>query len=184
MTAAAQPQRTQPSSATNQTHSLMKTKAKLHPTANSLSAQIRDHSVQVLNQALADLSDLYSQAKQAHWNVRGPKFAMLHELFDRVADMVEPYLDTIAERATALGGTAAGTVRMAAAASALPEWPSNLASEDQFTRALTERFAAAANSVRKAIDTTAEAGDADTADLLTEVSRDLDKALWFLEASA
>jgi starvation-inducible DNA-binding protein len=157
---------------------------KLHATANNLPAQTRERSVQVLNQALADLSDLYSQAKQAHWNVRGPKFMMLHELFDRVAGMVEEHLDAIAERVTALGGTAAGTVRMAAAASALPEWPANLTSEDQFTRALTERFAKAANAVRAGIDTTAQAGDADTADLLTTVSLDLDKALWFLEASA
>jgi len=159
-------------------------KAKLHTTGNDLSAKTRVQSVALLNQALADLSDLYSQAKQAHWNVRGRKFFMLHELFDKLAGMVETHLDDIAERATALGGEARGTVRMASQASQLPEWPARLADQDAFTRTLTERFALAANSVRAAIDTAAGAGDADTADLLTGVSRDLDKALWFLEASA
>lgn len=158
--------------------------AKLHPTANSLSAKTRAQSVALLNQALADLSDLYSQTKQAHWNVRGKKFIMLHELFDKLANEVEEYLDMIAERATALGGTARGTVRMAAASSRLPEFPAQPGNEDNFTKALTQRFALAANSVRAAVDVAAESGDADTADLFTDVSRDLDKALWLLEASA
>jgi starvation-inducible DNA-binding protein len=157
---------------------------KLHPTANSLSAKTRAQSVALLNQALADLSDLYSQTKQAHWNVRGKKFIMLHELFDKLAGEVEEHLDTIAERATALGGTAHGTVRMAAASSKLPEFPAHPGNEDNFTKVLTQRFALAANSIRAAIDASSTAGDADTADLFTAVSRDLDKALWFLEASA
>ena len=158
-------------------------KNKLHVTANSLPAKARAGSVALLNQALADLSDLYSQAKQAHWNVRGRKFFMLHELFDKLAGMVEAQLDDIAERATALGGEARGTVRMAAHASQLPEWPARIADQDAFTLALTGRFVLAANSVRDAIDAAASLGDADTADLLTGVSRELDKALWFLEAS-
>lgn len=159
-------------------------KAKLNPTTNSVSARAREQSIALLNQALADLADLYSQTKQAHWNVRGKKFFMLHELFDKLAAMVEPYLDTIAERTTALGGEARGTVRMAAGASKLPEFPERLTDEEAFTHAVTERFALAANSLRAAVDATANAGDADTADLFTEISRDLDKALWFLEASA
>ena len=159
-------------------------KAKLHPSGNDLSAKARAQSIALLNQALADLSDLHSQAKQAHWNVRGRKFFMLHELFDKLAGMVEAHLDDIAERATALGGEARGTVRMASQGSQLPEWPARLTDQDAFTSALTERFTLAANPVRAAIDAAAGAGDADTADLLTGVSRDLDKALWFLEASA
>jgi len=158
--------------------------AKLHATGNDLPAKARKQSIALLNQALADLSDLYSQTKQAHWNVRGRKFFMLHELFDKLAGVIEEHLDDIAERATALGGEARGTVRMAAQASKLPEWPARLADQDAFTKALTQRFVLAANSIRAAIDTSAGAGDADTADLLTGVSRELDKALWFLEASA
>jgi starvation-inducible DNA-binding protein len=157
---------------------------KLNSTANDLTVQTRAGSIALLNQALADLSDLYSQTRQAHWNVRGRKFIMLHELFDKLAGMVEEHLDDIAERATALGGVASGTVRMAATASKLPEWPARLGGEDDFVKALQERFGLAANSARAALSATAEAGDADTADLFTAVSRDLDKALWFLEASA
>lgn len=159
-------------------------KNKLNATANNLPARVRERSVAALNQVLADLTDLWSQAKQAHWNVRGPKFYALHKLFDEVAGVAEAPLDDLAERAVALGGVAQGTVRMAAAASQLPEWPAALANEDAFTAALKERFAIAANAVRTAIDVAANAGDADTADLLTGISRDLDKALWFLEASA
>ncbi len=159
-------------------------KNKLNVTANNLPARVRERSVAALNQVLADLTDLWSQAKQAHWNVRGPKFYALHKLFDEVAGMVEAPLDDIAERAVALGGTARGTVRMAAASSQLPEWPMAPATEEAFTAALKDRFAVAANAVRAAIDAAAQAGDADTADLLTGISRDLDKALWFLEASA
>lgn len=159
-------------------------KTKLNPTQNNLSSRARERSVALLNQTLADLTDLWTQAKHAHWNVRGPKFYALHKLFDEVAGMVEAPLDDIAERVVALGGAASGTVRMAASASRVPEWPANLTDEDAFTAALTQRFAVAANAVRAAIDESAQAGDANTADLFTGVSRDLDKALWFLEASA
>jgi starvation-inducible DNA-binding protein len=109
---------------------------------------------------------------------------MLHELFDKLAAVVEAPIDDVAERVTALGGTAYGTVRQAASGSSLPEFPEGLANEDAFTKALTQRYALAANAIRVAIDLTAAAGDADTADLFTGISRELDKALWFLEASA
>ena len=159
-------------------------KTRLRATGNDLPAKAREQVVALLNQGLADLSDLYSQSKQAHWNVRGKKFFMLHELFDKLAGMVEEQLDDIAERATALGGEAHGTVRMAAQGSQLPEWPARLAEQDAFTSTLAQRFVLAANSIRAAIATSAGLGDADTADLFTSVSRELDKALWFLEASA
>lgn len=157
-------------------------KTKLNPTKNSLAAKTREKSVALLNQALADLSDLYSQTKQAHWNVRGKRFYQLHKLFDELAELVEKHLDPIAERATSLGGYAEGTVRMAASASRLKEWPTHTRDEEKFVAELTARFASAANAIRAAIDSADDAGDADTADLFTGVSRDLDEALWFLEA--
>lgn len=155
--------------------------AKLHGTKIKLDPNTRAQSALLLNQALADLGDLASQTKQAHWNVKGPQFYSLHLLFDSLADTVEGHLDTIAERITTLGGTANGTVRQAAAHSVLPEFPANYEGM-ACVNALIERFGAAANSVRAAVDSTAGAGDADTADLFTAVSRDLDKSLWFLEA--
>jgi starvation-inducible DNA-binding protein len=138
--------------------------------------------VALLNQQLADTFDLYGQAKQAHWNVKGPQFHQLHELFDDLADQVSGYVDLIAERATALGGTALGTVRMAAEASRLTEYPLDAGGSLQHVEALAERFAALAATTRSAIEAAEKEGDAATADLLTEVSRGLDKSLWFLEA--
>jgi len=136
----------------------------------------------LLNQHLADSFDLMSQVKQAHWNVKGPQFWQLHKLFDEVAEQAEGWVDEIAERVVALGGYATGTVRMAAAASTLPELPTDITGGTDYVRAVAARLAAFSNSAREAIDATDKLGDADTADLFTEVSRDADKYLYFLEA--
>ncbi len=154
----------------------------LSPTLNNLSLNTRELSVNHLNRSLATLADLYSQVKHAHWNVRGHHFAALHKLFDDLAESIEDHLDDIAERVTALGGAAQGTVRHAAATTALPEFPANAFEGIGCVTALAERYAKAGALVRQAIDETAKAGDAGTSDLFTGVSRDLDKALWFLEA--
>jgi len=154
----------------------------MHSTKNSLGKATRTKVNELLNQSLADLSDLYSQTKQAHWNVRGPSFIALHKLFDDLADAVEENIDPVAERITALGGEAQGTVRMAAKSSALPEFPAKLGSDLAFVDALIERFAKVANSVRAQVDKTADLGDTGSSDLLTGVSRALDQALWMLEA--
>ena len=157
-------------------------KSRLFTTKNDLSLDIRKKAIILLNQQLADTSDLYSQIKQAHWNVKGMHFIQLHELFDKLADAVEDYVDLIAERVTALGGTALGTARMAADASRLPEYPLDAVDGRQHVEALTARFADLAKTSRAAIDAASSFEDVDTADLFTEVSRGLDKHLWFLEA--
>jgi starvation-inducible DNA-binding protein len=151
-------------------------------TSIDLPADRRRKLVTLLNQHLADTFDLYGQAKQAHWNVKGPQFLQLHELFDSLAGQLQGFVDLIAERATALGGTALGTVRMAAAASRLAEYLPEGPGGREHVETLARRFAALAATTRSAIGTAEDLGDADTADLLTEVSRGLDKALWFLEA--
>jgi starvation-inducible DNA-binding protein len=158
-------------------------KSKSNPTGNSVPPKARESSVALLNQALADLGDLYSQTKQAHWNVRGKNFYSHHLLFDSVAETAEAHWDDVAERAIQLGGYARGTSRMTARATNLPEWPENLATEAEFVTAVVERFTLVANSIRAGIDAAAKLGDADTADLFTEISRKLDKSLWMLEAS-
>jgi starvation-inducible DNA-binding protein len=142
----------------------------------------REELVPLLNRQLALLSDLYSQTKQAHWNVKGLNFYQLHKLFDDLAEAVEPFVDTVAERVTALGGTAMGTVRMAASNSQLPEYPSEPQDGEGHLRCLTERFAQAAASVREAIHASEEHEDPTTADLMTEISGKLDESLYFLEA--
>jgi starvation-inducible DNA-binding protein len=147
-----------------------------------LSASTRDKMIELLNQQLADTADLYSQTKQAHWNVKGPDFYALHLLFDALAAKRSDESDEIAERVTAIGGYATGTVRMAAANSQVPELATSIDSGIDYVQALVERYAIHANAVRAAIDKADKAGDVDTADLLTQISRELDKDLWFLQA--
>jgi starvation-inducible DNA-binding protein len=152
------------------------------PTRIDLPKDVRLEVIGILNQHLADTLDLYTQSKQAHWNVKGIEFFQLHELFDTVAESIFPYVDMIAERITALAGTAMGTVRASAKNSALPEYPMEVVEGRQHLEALTERYAAYARAVRKSIDRCQNIGDASTADLLTEVSRAVDKDLYFLES--
>lgn len=151
-------------------------------TSIDLAQKVRVAMVDLLNQHLADTFDLYSQVKQAHWNVKGPQFIALHKLYDDLAEELLEYGDMIAERATALGGAALGTARMAAANSRLPEFSAGPVGSMESVNLLVQRYAQYAEAVRASIDTADEAGDMSTSDLLTEVSRGTDKALWFLEA--
>src|SRR5262245_11585263 len=151
-------------------------------TRNDLPADARAKLVSLLNQQLADTFDLMSQTKFAHWNVKGPTFIALHKLFDKLAGMLQEHVDEIAERATALGGVAMGTARQAAAMSHTPEFPANTFKGQDVVAALAERFAAVGKATREAIDAADNLHDRDTADLFTEVSRDLDQGLYFLEA--
>ena len=157
-------------------------KQKLYATRNDLAEGIRVQVIKILNQTLAATLDLKTQTKQAHWNVKGMDFLQLHELFDEMATELEGYVDMVAERVTALGGIAMGTARIAAAESILPEYALEAVSGEEHVTALADRFGAYAKHVREAIDTTDELGDADTADLYTEISRTIDMRLWFLEA--
>ncbi len=156
--------------------------AKMISSHNDLPQDTRQQMVQLLNQQLADTFDLFSQTKQAHWNVKGSDFYQLHELYDELAGQLVEFVDLIAERATALGGVAAGTARMAASATRLDEFSSSPVGSMESVRMLVERYAALAQSTRQGIDRADQAKDRDTADLFTEISRELDKSLWFLEA--
>jgi starvation-inducible DNA-binding protein len=163
--------------------SVMKTAlAPTFSTKLDLPENTRQPLITLLNERLADTADLYSQVKQAHWNVKGPAFFQLHQLFDQLAAELFPFVDLVAERATALGGVAMGTVRMAAAGSALPEYPMDATEGQRHLKALIDRYAVFAANIRKAIDVADERHDRSTADLFTEISRVADKQLWFLEA--
>lgn len=156
--------------------------AKSFRTRIDIAPAARKDLVALLNRQLADTFDLYSQVKEAHWNVKGANFIALHELFDRLAADLLPFADDLAERATALGGFAAGTVRRAAAATRLPELRDSKLDGLALVESLAAAYAKLAASTRAGIEEATAADDADTADLLTEVSRGLDKSLWFLEA--
>ncbi|GAB5492457.1 MAG: DNA starvation/stationary phase protection protein Dps [Phototrophicaceae bacterium] len=138
--------------------------------------------IELLNQHLADLFDLYSQTKQAHWNVRGIHFMQLHELFDELAGQLPEFTDMVAERANSLGGYAMGTARMSAENSRLPEFPTDVVDGTEMVEVLADRWATYAASARDAIAKAEELEDIDTSDLFTGISRAVDKSLWFIEA--
>lgn len=154
----------------------------MHKTKIDLNKGDREKIIEILNSSLADASDLKSQAKQAHWNVKGMSFIALHELFDQVATEVEAYTDLIAERITTLGGTALGTIRVAANRSSLSEYPLEIIDGADHVDALSSALSDFGKKIRKNIDETDELGDKDTADIFTEISRGIDKSLWFVEA--
>lgn len=154
----------------------------MHKTRNDLNKRVRGQMVELLNARLADALDLAAQAKQAHWNVRGANFIALHELFDKLHGVANEAVDDIAERAVALGGIACGTVQTVARSSTLPPYSEKLATSKAHLQALAAAVARFGANVRQASDGAAQAGDADTADLFTGVSREADKYLWFLEA--
>lgn len=155
---------------------------RLYPTCNDVPAPSREQIVVLLNKRLADCIDLQTQTKTAHWNVKGPSFIALHKLFDDINDTVVEYVDLIAERAVQLGGIAQGTARTVAQRSELDEYPMDIGDGQEHLRALTGALARFGARIRHAIEQAAGLDDPGTADLFTEVSRGIDKALWFVEA--
>ncbi len=153
----------------------------MYETRNDLPQETRSQMVTLLNARLADAVDLRTQIKVAHWNVKGPEFIALHELFDEVAASVDEYVDLIAERAVQLGGVAEGTARQAAEKSTLDEYGADGGAEEHVP-AVADALADFGRSARQAIASTSDAGDQDTADIFTEISRGVDKWLWFVEA--
>ena len=151
-------------------------------THNTLTEIIRAQSVELLNKHLAAAIDLHAQVNQVHWNVRGPNFIAVYELFDKVSEHVEDYSDMLAERAGGLGGTAHGTIQIAVERSFLIPYPHGIADAASHLFAVAAMLAAFGQSARDAITASAEFGDADTADLFTEISRGIDQQLWFVEA--
>ena len=155
---------------------------KTHKTKNDLPSNTKATVIGLLNEALASVVDLALITKQAHWNLKGPQFIAVHELLDNFRKLLDKHSDTIAERAVQLGGTALGTTQSVAATSKLKAYPTDIYKIHDHLAELIERYGDVANLVRKSIDEADDAGDANTADIFTAASRDLDKSLWFLEA--
>ncbi len=159
-----------------------KSKTRTFPTHIDIPAEKRAALIEGLNRHLAETFDLYSQVKQAHWNVKGKDFYQLHLLFDEIAEEIEPFIDLLAERVTLLGGYANGTARMAAEHSDLPEYPTDAVEGREHIEALVERFGQYVGPIRAASIEADDIGDPATADLYNDISRVADKRLWFLEA--
>jgi starvation-inducible DNA-binding protein len=156
----------------------------MHTTHNVLSENIRTQTPEILNRRLAAAVDLHGQLKQTHWNVRGPTFIGVRELFDKVAGEAESYFDLLAERAAGLGAVAEGTVQVAAERSFLVPYSLRIADETEHIFAIAATLAAFGQSAREAIGQSVTIGDADTADLFTENSRCIDHQLWLVESHA
>ena len=170
--------RTRPSAA----RSVNAPRDELGPTKNDLPEDTRREAVRLLNQRLAECLDLAAQCKQAHWNVKGPAFIALHKLFDEVYAGIQEYADLIAERIVQLGGIAEGTARIVAERSALIDYPLGLSTGEEHVAALSDALSEFGRTARLGIDEMNDLEDADSADILTEISRGVDKWLWFVEA--
>jgi starvation-inducible DNA-binding protein len=154
----------------------------LFATKNDLPEDKRVEVIGLLNQRLAEAIDLQTQCKQAHWNVKGPSFIGLHKLFDEINADVENYVDLIAERVVQLGGTAEGTIGAVEERSKLPDYPIGIATGPEHVAALSDALSAFGRAARITIEEMNELEDADSADMLTDISRAVDKWLWFVEA--
>ena len=157
-------------------------KAATLPTRNDVKTNAKQVSIAVLQGCLVDGIDLYNATRQAHWNVKGPHFGQLHTLFEDFYGQLATGTDDLAERIVQLGGTAVGTTQALAQGTRLEPYPTDVYDGMAHVRQLSQRYAQVAKTLREGIDQTDEAGDADTADLLTEQSRAVDKMLWMLEA--
>lgn len=155
---------------------------KNYQTRNDLNSNAKKVSIDLLNARLADAIDLSLIAKQAHWNVKGPQFIAIHEMFDGFRANLDVHVDTIAERAVQLGGTALGTSQAIAERTSLKPYPTDIYKTKDHLAALIDCYAVAAKNARQAIDEAEEADDMVTADIFTAYSHSLDKSLWFLEA--
>jgi starvation-inducible DNA-binding protein len=151
-------------------------------TLNDTPDNAKTVSIGVLQACLTDTVDLYNATRQAHWNVKGPHFGQFHTLFENFYTQLAEGADELAERIVQIGGTAMGTTQALAQGTRLAPYPTDLHDGMGHVKALSERYAQVAKALRAGIDETDEAGDADTADLLTSESRAVDKMLWMLEA--
>src|SRR5881396_919151 len=155
---------------------------KLYATKNDLPETSRVEVIGLLNQRLAEAIDLQTQCKQAHWNVKGPSFIGLHKLFDDINESVEGYVDLIAERIVQLGGIAEGTIGVVEARSTIVDYPLTLSTGAEHVAALSDALSGFARTARVGIEEMQELKDADSADMLTDISRGVDQWLWFVEA--
>ncbi|WP_237217073.1 DNA starvation/stationary phase protection protein Dps [Falsiroseomonas oryziterrae] len=154
------------------------------PSRNDLHDNAKRTSIEVLDGVLADSIDLYNMTRHAHWNVKGPHFASLHQLFETFYAQLATDIDELAERLVTLGGTAMGVSQSIPGRTRLPPYPAGIRQGQAHLENLLQRYALVAGNLRAGVEATDEAGDADTADLLTGLSRNIDKAVWMMEATA
>ena len=151
-------------------------------TRNTMPEKTRVEVASELQKFLAMSIDMALQCKQAHWNMKGPDFIALHELFDGITNDMREYADLIGERIVQLGTSAEGTIQAISKRTQLPEYPLTLKTGKSHIEALATSLASYGELIRAMVNRTAEMGDAATSDILTEVLRGADKWLWMLES--
>jgi starvation-inducible DNA-binding protein len=144
----------------------------------ALSGNIRAQSLDLLNRHLAAAIDLYAQVKQAHWNVRGRGFIVVHQLFDKIAVEIMDYCDLLALRAEELGGT----IQVAATPSFLLPYTLGIAHERAHALAIAGALAMFGKSVFAASVQGVNSGDADTAELFAEILWSVEQQLWRVQS--
>ncbi|MHA7866881.1 MAG: DNA starvation/stationary phase protection protein Dps [Salipiger thiooxidans] len=149
-----------------------------------LKENARKDMIALLNERLVDTIDLTNAVKQAHWNLKGVGFIGVHELLDDVAVHLRDGADMMAERVAMMGGMAQGTSKTVAEKSSLTAYPTDIVSVEDHVTELVKRFNEYSTNVRKAIEAADEAGDEDSADLFTEVSRTAEKDAWFIGSNS
>jgi starvation-inducible DNA-binding protein len=155
---------------------------KMYHNRVALTDEQKKKTVAVMQERLAESLDMYSQAKFAHWNVKGYNFYQLHLVFDSVADHIFPQIDAIAERITQLGGVANGTVRQAANGSLIPEYNITLIAGMDHVNALADALGCYCQALREASDKIDEIGDEPSSDFFKQLVVEAEEQLYFLES--
>ncbi len=148
----------------------------------ALPDDVKTKVVDEMSRTLAAALDMHTQAKFAHWNVKGLNFYQLHLVFDDTAKTIFKQIDPIAERMTQLGGVANGTVRQSAATSEIPPYNVEALSGPEHLLALANSLGKYCALLREASDKVDDLGDSPTSDFYNQLIVDAEEELYFLES--
>jgi len=131
-----------------------------------------------LQATVVELLELFHDAKQSHWNLRGPLYFPLHENLQEYADTYRMYADLLAERQLQIGLPADGRTETIVQTANLPKFPGGFLSDRQVLEIMTERIYTIAKRVRARIESTSKNGDEVTSNKFQDLSYVLDKQVW------
>ncbi|UZJ29269.1 Dps family protein [Streptomyces endophytica] len=150
---------------------------------STLSDEARGIVGNALQGALVDLVDLSLVAKQVHWNVVGPRFRSVHLQLDEVVASARTHMDTVAERAAAIGVSPDGRAATVSKTSGINEVQDGWIKDGDVVRAMVNALGAVIGRMRERIIATDEP-DPVTQDILIGLTADLEKHHWMFQAEA